>query len=1041
MQSLRSFGFLSLLAVTLVANRGQAQSYVVSTFAGASRLQDNGPATSAPLRSPHAVVADRAGNIYLADSVDNRIRRVSPNGTITTYAGTGMPGFSGDGGLATAAMLSNPVALAIDPSGNLLIADQGNSRIRRVTPAGTITTVAGNGQFSSTGDNGPATSAGMDPQALAFDGAGNLYVGDAANYRLRRITASGTITTIAGTGRDESTGDNGAAASAGLRYITGLAIDAQNNVYLSEQGSNRVRRINPGGTITTIAGNGLDYQFQGDNGPATSAQLEPAGLTVDTAGNVYVADRRNHRVRRINPSGTITTYVGTGVAGVAGDNLLAAGAQLNTPASVFADQAGNLYIADQGNGRIRRVDSGGRISTVAGAPLSGNVPAANLFLYAPGSLAVDTQGNIYVADSANNVVRRISASGASNIVAGTGQRGFSGDNDQAVNAQLANPQSVAVDASGNLYIADSDNYRIRRVSTGGIITTIAGSGQRGAAGDNGPATAAQLGYVTSIAVDNSSNLYLNDRFNYLVRRVSAAGIISTFAGNGQFRYSGDNTTAISTGLDPYDLAVDRQGILYIADRANNRIRRVDTNGNITTVAGTGTLGTSGDGDRAVNAQIAGPVGVAIDGSGNLYIAEGDSNLVRRVVNGVIFTIAGNGQPTYAGDNGPALSAQIDPLRLAADAAGNVYISDSSNDRVRKLTPVSVSQLRKDNTSGDNQAGTPGQSLAQPLRVQALSASGTPAAGVLVTFAVTQGDAAVQPASAATGPDGYASTTVLLGRTPGPVQITATVAGAPPVTFQATVNGPVVAPVPVISTGGVVSAASGVASAFAPNSAISIYGSNFASAGTQFVAGANDIVNGRLPTTLGGVCVLVDRQPAPLLAVYPNQINAIMPQVATGGLVDVTVVTNCGQANETRSAVASVITQLAAPELFTSGTGTSRLAAAVNAQTGVTVTDASPARSGDVITLYATGLGQTNPALAPGQVATEPAPVTGAIAMSIGGIPVGAADVLYAGAAPGFAGLYQINIRVPVGVGGGRQAVNLTVGGFPAPAGAYLPIGQ
>lgn len=323
--------------------------------------------------------------------------------TITMIAGSATATSLGDGGPATRARLSHPEQLAVDASGNVYIADTRNARVRKVSPEGTITTIAGSGKMGPLGDGGPARAAGLYPSGVAVDGKGNVYITDNAHERVRKVTPDGTITTIAGTGRvGPVKGDGGPATSATLWNPHALAIDGQGNLFIAGTSNQRVRKVGPDGTITTIAGTGRQG-FSGDRGPATSARLhDPYGVAVDGHGNVYIADRDNHRVRRVSPGGRITTIAGTGSAGYSGDGGPASAARLHDPRGVAVDAHGNLYIADSQNFRIRMV-SGGTITTVAGTGTSGSSgdggPPSSAQLVYPTGVAVDGKGNLYIGDA------------------------------------------------------------------------------------------------------------------------------------------------------------------------------------------------------------------------------------------------------------------------------------------------------------------------------------------------------------------------------------------------------------------------------------------------------------------------------------------------------------------------------------------------------------------------------------------------------------------------------------------------------------------
>lgn len=347
--------FKIFIVLILLTNRVGAQ--LITTVAGngtAGYSGDNAPADLAKLDHPFSIAIDQQGNYYIADRGNNRIRKVS-SGIISSIAGIGSPGFSGDNGPATAASLSDPTGVAIDNSGNVYIADRGNNRIRKIDNSGTITTIAGNGNAGFSGDNGQAAQAELNqPRGVAVDGNGNIYIADQTNQRVRKI-ASGTITTIAGMGTQGFGGDNGPAVMALLNNPAGICVDQVGNIYIGDVDNERVRKIDNSGNISTIAGNG-SIGFSGDNGPATQASLnEPLNLAVDNNGNIFIADGYNERVRRIDAGGTITTLAGTGTAGYTGDGGPASMALLNHPYCVALGPSNDLLIADYNNSVIRRV--------------------------------------------------------------------------------------------------------------------------------------------------------------------------------------------------------------------------------------------------------------------------------------------------------------------------------------------------------------------------------------------------------------------------------------------------------------------------------------------------------------------------------------------------------------------------------------------------------------------------------------------------------------------------------------------------------------
>jgi cysteine-rich repeat protein len=645
------------------------------------------------LAHPGGTAVDVAGNLYFADTDNHRIRRVDRHGNITTVAGAGTFGYSGDNNTATSAQLANPKGVAVDGLGNIYIADTGNDCIRRVDRIGIITTVAGTGELGYAGDGGDARQAQLSsPFGVAVDGFGNLYIADTGNHRIRQIDDSGIIRTIAGAGTQGYTGDASSAMSAQLAFPFGVAVDEIGNLYIADTYNHCIRRVNSSGIITTVAGVG-GAGYNNDNVPAINARLAyPFSVAADGQGNLYIGDTYNHRIRRVDNAGTITTVAGTGTFSYSGDQGEAISADVAHPSGVVLDAVGNLYIADTDNNRIRRVDNTGIITTVAGTGTRGyvgdNGPATSAELTFPNSMAMDNIGNLYVADTDNHRIRRIDGNGVITTVVGTGTFGYAGDDGPANGAELDNPYSVVVDGRGNLFIADAFNHRIRKVDGNGIITTVAGTGDFSYGGDNGPAISAQLAVPKSVAVDSLGNLFIADTSNHRVRRVDTRGIITTVAGTGTLGARGDNRAATQAQLNyPTGVAVDGLGNLYIADTDNHRIRRVDSNGIITTVAGNGTLGYFGDNGAATNAQLASPSGVAVDSADNLYIADTDNHRIRRVSsNGVITTVAGNGVFGYSGDLGAAVGATTElakPFSVIVHGS-DLLIADRYNHRIRRV---------------------------------------------------------------------------------------------------------------------------------------------------------------------------------------------------------------------------------------------------------------------------------------------------------------------------------------------------------------------
>jgi sugar lactone lactonase YvrE len=719
-----------MLLIVIVPLVSHAQNTIDTITGGGSPL-GNGTALTASLGSPTGVVVDANGNTYVSSLNGEYVFKIDALSNITILAGTGFAGFSGVGGKATSATLSGPDGIAFDSNGNLLVADFFNQHVYGINlTTGVLTNVAGSatpaiplGGFG--GDGGAATQALLNmPYSVAVSN-NTIYIADAGNNRIRAVT-NGTITTIAGNGTacSPSTalcGDGGPATQASLNFgneagAAQIAVDAAGNLYIPDSADNRVREVDTTGMIKTIAGTGNPCLIPGpgncgDGGQAIAATLNLPSAVFVSGSNIYIADEFDEEIRVVNSDGFIATVAGNGGFGFTGDGGPAVSAALSDPVGVFVDGNGNLFIADQGNNRIREVNGNADINTTIGGGTGGDggAPLSANFAYAY-DLALDAANNQFIIDFATSRIREVAA-GVVTTVAGSGTAAYSGDGAAPTNATLDYPRGVAVDGTGDIFIADAANNAVREthpsLAGGVVIITYAGNGvacspPTGACGDGGAANSANLSTPNGVAVDSNGNLFIADTGDNRIRRVDGTTLnISTVAGTGAACAApsacGDGGQATLAKLNgPTGIAVDATDDIFIADAGDNLIRRVDGKTQvITTVAFNGQAAFSGDGGLATQASMNAPNKVVVDPAGNLYVAGGLDEVVRRVdfATQTVATVAGNAkQPLafgFSGDGGLATSATLTNRGLAINATGGLYIADNNRIRFVQLAPVSV----------------------------------------------------------------------------------------------------------------------------------------------------------------------------------------------------------------------------------------------------------------------------------------------------------------------------------------------------------------
>jgi len=777
----------------------------VVTLAGSGVAGNvDGKGAEASFNWPYGIDLDAHGNAYVADRYNNTIRKITPDGTVTTFAGSGATGSTD--GIGTAASFNLPTGLALDSLGNIIVADTYNNLIRKITPDGEVTTIAGTGSIGTA--DGVALQASFNvPTGVDLDASGNIWVADVNNNMIRKISASGIVTTVAGT-PDQHFAD-GKGTSAGFFFPYSLIMDISGDFLVADANNNRIRKVTKEGVVTTIAGYGPKGSTDGE--PTMASFSYPADVAYDSSGNIFVADAENHKIRKIAPkyysispllplglsfdystgvisgkplkgspttiykistsnaSGTDSTNititvldtpvmltlpvtsiegksavgngkftnvgypyptsygicwsrtgiptidstkVDKGFTSVGGSfaakltNLLPKthyilrAFAVNSFGTTYGDTVGfntagpapeisypvseQIFIAGTTITPIPLTNNGGevvpysKVSTFAGNLSQGSLDGTLLqsSFNRPYAVAISEAGDMYVADTYNHKIRLITPDGMVKTLAGSGVSG-STDGLGAL-AQFSLPIGLTVDKNGNVFVADSYNNRIRKITKDGNVVTIAGNGNSGS--NNGTGLNATFNFPTGIVIDTMGNLFVADSYNYKIRKIDTAGVVSTFAGN--YWGSVDGIGEAASFDAPGSIAIDRSGNLYVTDWEGNKVRKITPGGVVSTLAGSGATG-SADG-QGTNASFNYPTGIAVDSKGNLWIADNGNNKIRMITpTGLVSTAAGTGRFGLIDGESNVATFKY-PNGIGIDSKDGVFVTDANNYCIRLI---------------------------------------------------------------------------------------------------------------------------------------------------------------------------------------------------------------------------------------------------------------------------------------------------------------------------------------------------------------------
>jgi uncharacterized repeat protein (TIGR01451 family) len=669
----------SLIALSVRGQTNYTGAYYFNTFAG-NAYGGNGSGSQAIFNFPSATAVDGAGNVYVADTYNYTVRKITPAGVVTTLAGLAGEDGSTDG-TGSDARFSYLSGIAVDSAANVYVTDFSNT-IRKITPAGVVTTLAGTPGVYGSADGTGSAAQFWQPWGIAVNSAGNVYVADQGNSTIRKITPAGVVTTIAGAAGVFGSAD-GSGSAARFNAPAAVAVDSAGNLYVADTGNQTIRKITSAGMVTTLAGTaGIAGSTDGTG--AAARFYMPYALTV-AGTTLYVADTFNTTIRKITSAGVVTTFAGT--AGAFGNvNGTGSAARFNNPYGVAATSTGTIYVADARNMEIRKITPARAVTTFAGSATTdgGGIGSSDgtgrtaRFNYPNGVAVAGT--TVYVADTYNSTIRKVTSAGVITTFAGT--TGVPGSTDGTGNAaQLDHPFGVAADKAGNVYVADTLNSTIRKITSDGVVTTLAGTpGVVGSA--DGSGSAAQFFYAFAVAVDGAGNVYVGDTNNFTVRKITPAGVVTTLAG-----LAGKHDYADGTGSDAgfgnlFGIAADSAGNVYVADNTYSTIRKITPAGVVTTLAGTPGISGSVDGTGSA-ARFNSPRGIAVDSAKNLYVSDQNNQTIRKITPAGVVTTLGGVAGSYGIADGTGPSARfMNPAGIAVANSGTLYVADSYNHEIR-----------------------------------------------------------------------------------------------------------------------------------------------------------------------------------------------------------------------------------------------------------------------------------------------------------------------------------------------------------------------